>query len=357
MSFLDAQNVSVFNGYHNVDYSVLHETLNHDQQSFLQDLGIFQPSYSEFPTIGLKEITYGYSALESVDPRSDAYHPTKIPLGVAIELSMAYTALKDAFGKPDLMQMVNRDSKTAAMTTSNIASKIDVLIGQYTQAHNMSLNSTLEQAYCKALFELKAEDAEGTILNFETEMGKTVNVHDIDLATPTTDVFDELDQIQQVIRKNLKQRTRHLDYILGIASPAYFRKIKSHPSVKQYVLGSGFTPTFETGFEGKYQIAMLNDILFVCAPEEIAAQLGDSGQGCLFLPSLQEDASKELFPDFYCESQRVITPGLNGQDDLSNRYCTYTVINNLHTQCSVISDTSYLPVVRDPSLLVRSNWS
>lgn len=357
MGFLTPQNVSVFNGYHNADHSVLHEDYNIEQQSFLQDLGIFKPVYSEFPTIGLSEITYGYSALKSLDPNSDAYHPTTIPLGTVVELSMAYTALKDSFGKPDLMRMVNRDSKTAAMTTQNIASKIDVLIVKYLQAHNMSLNSTLEQAYSNALFDLKAEDGEGTVINFETEMGKTINVHDIDLSVPGSNVYDELDQIQQVIRKNLKQRTRNLEYILGIASPSYFRNIKSHPSVKQYVLGSGFTPTFETAMDGKYQVAMIDDIVFVCAPDEIAEKLGHSGQGCLFLPKLQEDTSRELFPDFYCESQRVIDHGLHGQDDLSNRYCTYTVINDLHTQCSVISDTSYLPVVRNPSLLVRSNWA
>ncbi|MGR5116992.1 hypothetical protein [Photobacterium damselae] len=353
-TFLNSvKNVSVFDGYHNVDYSEYHLEIDKEQASFMHDLGIFKTVYSDFPTIGLSEIVYGYNAVSSLDPNSDQYHSTTIPLNTDIELSLAYTALSDGFGKPDLTKLVARARE--ASTTANLSNKITELVALYMQAHNMTLHSTIEQAQMAALFDLKAIDGEGQELNFETEMGKSVLTHDIALDVADTDVFNELDQIQQKIRKNLKQRVRSLEYILGIASPSYFRKIKSHASVKQYVTGSGFKPSFEVGFEGKYQICELDGVIFVCAPEEVAERLG-AGNGCLYLPKLNADGAIALYPDFYTESQRKID-GVNVESNRDIRFCTYTVTNDKQTRCDVITDTSWLPVVRDPSVLVRSNWA
>lgn len=355
MGFLTPQ-TSVFDGYNNVDYSDIHIEVNEIEQTFIQDLGIFKPVFSEQPIIGLSEITYGYSAVDTVDPLSDEYHSTTIPMGVDIELSLAYTALLDSFGKPDLMKMVRRDSQLAAMTTNNINSKIDTLVVQYLQAHNMTLNSTLEKAYSTALFGLIAEDGDKKQIDMQTEMGKTVSTVDVALEVATTDVYTQLDQVHAIIRKNLKQRVRGLSHIVGICSPSYFRQLKNHANVTKYMLQAGTPPAFEVSFQGKYQTWWCNNILFVCAPDELADQIGNS-EGCLYVPILNDHARKEMYPDFYTVSQRVMEDGIQGQDDLNNRYCTYTAINDLKTKCSVISDTSFLPIIRDPSTLVRSNWS
>lgn len=348
-----AKNVSVFDGYHNVDYSEYHLEIDKEQASFMHDLGIFKTVYSDFPTIGLSEIVYGYDAVSSLNPNSDQYHGTTIPLSTDIELSLAYTALRDSFGKPDLIKLVARARE--AQTNANLNNKIDALVALYMQAHNMTLHSTIEQAQMTALFDLKAVDGEGQEIDFETEMGKSVLTHDISLDVAETDIFNELDQIQQKIRKNLKQRVRSLEYILAIASPQYFRKIKSHASVKQYVTGSGFKPSFEVGFEGKYQICELDGIIFVCAPDEIAERLG-AGNGCLYLPRLNHDGATALYPDFYTGSQRKLD-GVDVSNNHDIRFFTYTAVNDIKTQCNVITDASWLPVVRDPSVLVRSNWS
>lgn len=347
---------SAFDGYHNVDYSDIHKQASELEQSFLQDLDIFVPTFSEQPIIGLSEITYGYSAVDTLDPNSDEYHSSTIPLGVDIELSLAYTALLDSFGQPDLMKMVRRDSQLMPMTTSNISSKIDGLVVQYLQAHNMVLNSTIEKAYCEALFDLTVTDADKKQIDLQVEMGKQVSTVDIALDVPTTDVYDQLDQVQAIIRKNLKQRVRGLEYIVGICSPSYFRKLKNHKEVIKYKVGSGTAPAFEVSFEGKYQTCWVNGVLLVCAPDEIGEKIG-KGKGCLYVPIMNLKAAKTLYPDFYTISQRVMNDGTKGQDDIKERYCTYTVINELKTKCSVITDTSFLPIIRDPSTLVRSNWS
>lgn len=342
------KNHGAFSSWDDVD---LVEYINETAPSnFIQSLGIFKLRHAKTPTVALKEVFREYVAKAPIVPEEDRWHPTQLAESVITKLSLAYIPYSDGITKADVQKRVPLDfSIEAACNTKTVDDKVALCVREYLTQHRAEMDLAIEHSYQKALFELVATDREGEEHDLTAEFGSVAQVKDIALEDSAIDVFDELDVIQANIRERLGKRVGNLQHIMCIATPSYFRQIKRHASVKQYTKGAGVLPTFEVKFSGKFQVAELNQILFVCAPANVTI---GKGHGALYLPILDEEESKVIYPDFYCDSQRVYA-----ETEENQRYFSQCWTDIRRTTLTVDSDASYLPLITDPALLVQSNFN
>lgn len=344
------RNHGAFSSWSDVD---LIELINENAPTnFIQSLGIFKLRHSLTPTVGLKEVFREYLAKSPIVPEVDEWHSTQLAESVLTTLSLAYLPYSDQITKADVQKRVAVDySIEAACNTKTVDEKVALCLHEYLKQHRAEMDLAIEYAYQKALFELVTTDREGEEHDLTAEFGSVAQVKDIALNIPSIDVFDELDIIQANIRERLGKRVGNLQYIMCIATPSYFRQVKRHESVKQYTKGAGVLPTFVTDFSGKFQVAELNQILFVCAPANV--KIG-KGHGAVYLPIMDEEEGKTIYPDFYCESQRMFAATATAENQ---RYFSQCWTDPREITLSVDSDASYLPLITDPALLVQSNFN
>lgn len=307
-----------------------------------EQLGIFEKDTTNQETITVEEIKSGYGLIKDVhrgarhtvvsDP-TRKMHAFAIP-HFTLDASITPRDIqgKRAFGVDEL--------ETLAAVR---ARKLEVIRKSWAATHETALWSTITTGLAYA--------PNGNVTyDWYTEFGASRTVVDFELNTATTDIIAKTELVFAAMQDNAHDGSVRGD-IWAIASPEFFSKLITHPSVKALWLAYQQSPQIlrdrltAKGYDARYREFTIGNITYVeyrgVSPEGV--RYIPTGE-CYFLPTDMGDN----FVQYFGPADHFDFVNTQGQELYAFEYG-----DNRGQMIEIQTESNFLNVLRRPQLIIK----
>lgn len=314
--------------------------------TLLGDSGLFQDEFLSTQVVNFEErngtLSVVKDQIRGSKPQTRSGEVRKLH-----SYSTTHHPIMDALYPQDIAGVTRPGSNATQLDTK------DAALLRKLEGIRKSYDVTKEIARFKTLGTGQAWAPNGTIVaDFYTDMGKTKKVVDFTFGTGTSDIVDKCEEIIASFQTAATDG-QIVNRVIGYASPAFFKKLISHATVKQAY--TYYTATEgqqilrnRAGGMGLYRSFSYAGIDFIEVPTILAGEALVTSGDCVFVA--QEDGGS--FVTYYSPANRfgyVNTVAENGY--------VWTFEDQRQTEITIEAECNMLNVLRKPDFVARGHSS
>lgn len=232
--------------YNYVNYTEAFEQHTHPLNRLMMSLNLMEVSPTPQFKINFDYLVSGDQDLaEQVAINAREFGGTLKPKSSLMSYELVGWALEDSVSVTDWKGKRKTGSQNKELTAEDVAAE---LLFEQRKKYERTMNKVLADCIVRGV--QYNDHGSQQIIVMADEFGSSSVTENIDFNSATTMVDIELDKIQTIIRKNLGNKVDYLKGYVCLASPEYFRGLKSHQSVRD---------TFKHSQVGAYNISNLID--------------------------------------------------------------------------------------------------
>lgn len=308
-----------------------------------EQLGIFTKDTTNQETISVETIQTGYGLIKDVH-RGARHTVVSDPTRKMQAFSIPHFTL-DASITPRDIQGKRAFGVDELETLAAVrARKLEVIRKSWAATHETALWSTIVTGNAYA--------PNGNVTyNWYTEFGATRTTVDFQLNTATTDIIQKTELVFAAMQDNAHDGSVRGE-IWAIASPEFFAKLISHPSVKALWLAYQQSPQIlrdrlkARGYDARYREFTIGDITYIeyrgVSPEGV--RYIPSGE-CYFLPT---DLGNDNFVQYFGPADHFDFVNTQGQELYAFEYG-----DNRGQMIEIQTESNFLNVLRRPQLVIK----
>lgn len=275
--------------YNYVNYTEAFEQHTHPLNRLMMSLDLYEVTPTDQFKINFDYLVSGDQDLaEQVAINAREFGGTLKPKSSLMSYELVGWALEDSVSVQDWKGKRKTGTQNKELTAEDVAAE---LLFEQRKKYERTQNKVMADCIVRGV--QFNDHGSQQIINMADEFGSAAVDFPIDLNNAITLVDIELDKVQTTIRKNLGNKVDYLKGFVCLASPEYFRAIKSNASVRD---------TFKYSQAGAYDIANLidykqeypslqsfyyNNITFILCDD---ADIGIEANKAVFLPLLMAGA-------------------------------------------------------------------
>ncbi len=310
--------------------------------SLAEQLGIFTQDTTNQETISLEEITKGFGLVGDV--HRGARHQVSID---ATRRMMAFAlphfTLDDAITPRDIQGKRAYGVDALETMAAVRARKLETI--------RQSWAATMEKAHWHTITTGTAYAPNGTVTyDWYTQFGQSRKVVSFALDTSTTDLIAKTEEVFAHIQDNSQDGNIRSE-IFAVASPEFFGKLISHPTMKALYMAQTLQPQIlrdrlrARGFDARYREFTVGNITYVeyrgIGPDGVRyIPAGDA----YFMPSDMGDA----FTTYFGPADHFDFVNTQGQEMYAFEYG-----DNRGQMVEIQTESNFIDVLRRPQLIVR----
>jgi hypothetical protein len=307
-----------------------------------EQLGIFEKDTTNQETITIEEITAGYGLIKDVH-RGARHTVVSDPTRKMSAFSIPHFTL-DASITPRDIQGKRAFGVDELETLAAVrARKLEVIRKSWAATHETALWHTITtgQAYAP----------NGNVsYDWYTEFGASRVVVDFELNTATTDIIAKTELVFAAMQDNARDGSVRGD-IWAIASPEFFSKLITHPSVKALWLAYQQSPQIlrdrlqSKGYDARYREFTIGNITYV-------EYRGVSPEGVRYIPTgeayfLPTDMG-DNFVQYFGPADHFDYVNTQGQE-----LYAFEFGDNRGQMIEIQTESNFLNVMRRPQLVIK----
>lgn len=307
-----------------------------------QQLGLFSKESTNQESITLEEITKGFGLI------------TDIHRGARHQVSMDHTRRMMSFAVPHFTlddAITPRDIQGKRAFGVDMLETIAAVRARKLETIRQSWSATTEKAIWHVITTGTAYAPNGNVsYDWYAQFGATRTTVDFELDTPTTDIMAKTEEVFTAIQDNALDGTVRGD-IYAIASPEFFSKLISHPTMKALYLAYQQQPNIlkdrlrAAGYDSRYREFTIGSITYV-------EYRGVGPDGVRYIPAgevyfLPSDTG-DNFVQYFAPADHFDFVNTEGQELYAFEYG-----DGRGQMIELQTESNFLHVLRRPQLIVK----